>query len=385
MESDDNFEKNDELGIEANDSIDTNDSIDDKSLETEIENADNLDIDTSEEFNPETIDAIESSNTLELESDVELDDDVSQDFDEPVSDNTEAVNQSDEHTNIAKEDWDVGYEQQELADALKMVEDFSSLVALKDALQKDLIQTKESLTKSLRVNRELNEKSKLFEEHGRLAEELRRDLSFVEEERNNALKNCQDLEFELNNVKEISQRLTRDLDERDDLESTLLNLQERTALLEREKTAQIESLEEQIAELTRNNDKTEDELSVIMEELETLKTSEESLHIELKTSQSMIKQLSYEKEHLLHRVKLLEKEKISADSKLTQTSRKISNRESENFMLQKSISEVRRELSDTKTAKEKLSKELDVARKSFLELKGKLVNVMGSKEISSFV
>lgn len=385
MESDDNFEKNDELGIEANDSIDTNDSIDDKSLETEIENADNLDIDTSEEFNPETIDAIESSNTLELESDVELDDDVSQDFDEPVSDNTEAVNQSDEHTNIAKEDWDVGYEQQELADALKMVEDFSSLVALKDALQKDLIQTKESLTKSLRVNRELNEKSKLFEEHGRLAEELRRDLSFVEEERNNALKNCQDLEFELNNVKEISQRLTRDLDERDDLESTLLNLQERTALLEREKTAQIESLEEQIAELTRNNDKTEDELSVIMEELETLKTSEESLHIELKTSQSMIKQLSYEKEHLLHRVKLLEKEKISADSKLTQISRKISNRESENFMLQKSISEVRRELSDTKTAKEKLSKELDVARKSFLELKGKLVNVMGSKEISSFV
>ena len=378
MESDDNFIKSDELELEANTDINAN------GLEPNSENLSNLNDNSNKNGDLEAVDSIDSMDVIELEADIELDDDLPEDVNEVVSDDIPLLNQFDDGE-IQKEEWDGGYEQQELADALKMVEDFSSLVALKDALQKDLIETKGSLDKALRTNKELDNKSKHFEEHGRLADELRRDLSYVEEERNSALKNCQDLEFELNNLKSLSQRLTRDLEERDDLESTLLNLQERTALLEKEKTSQIEILEEQILALTKNNDKAEDELSVIMEEHETLKATDESLNIELKTSQGLVKQLSYEKDHLTNRVKTLEKEKLIIDSQLTQVSRKVNNRESENFMLQKSLTELRKELADTKSEKVKLSRELDVARKSFLELKGKLVNVMGSKEISGFI
>lgn len=373
---DDDYEENTEF----------DDSLTESDIETEINDDDTLVDDIDSTSGSEGLDTIENINTFESSNDIDLeDDDLSQNLGSG-QDKTQSIRDEKPYESHSKDDWDAGgYEQEELADALKMVEDFSSLLALKDALQKDLLDTKDSFKKSLRINVELNDRVKKLEEYARLTEELRRDLSFVEEERNDALKNVQDLDFELKSLKNVSQKLSKDLEERDDLESTLLNLQERTALLEREKSAQIETLEHQLSELKKNTDKAEDELAVIMEEHEALKSSYETVNIEFKTSQSLIKQLTYEKEHLQNRIKFFEKDKATTDSKITQTSRKARNSENENFLLQKYVSELRKELSDTKSTKDKLNKELDVARKSFLELKDKLVNVMGSKEISGVV
>lgn len=385
MASNDILEENDKNEIET-ETLNTDttellksgnsDILEESIIETEVENSIGTEM--------ENTDTIGSGFSLDAGNEIELDDEINTNIDDSNYEETTS-NVTNQTSNVQKEDWDDGYEQEELADALKMVEDFSSLLALKDALQKDLLENKDTLKKSLRNNTELNERVKRLEEYARLAEELRRDLSFVEEERNDALKKAQDLDFELKTITTASQKLKKDLEERDDLESTLLNLQERTALLEREKTVQIEHLDEQIAELTKNKDKAEDELAVLIEEHESLKVTDESLSMELKTSQSLIKQLSYEKEHLGNRVKFLEKEKVASDTKINQSSRKLRTRENENFLLQKYVSELRKELSDAKSSKEKISKELDVARKSFLELKDKLVNVMGSKEISGIV
>ncbi len=324
------------------------------------------------------------SDDIALDNEIELDDDISQNFDEIENETAvESAVTEELTTSESKEDWDVSYEHEELADALKMVEDFSSLLALKDALQKDLNETKNSYSEAARLNKELSDKVKNLEESALLSGELRRDLSFVEEERNEAIKKTQDLEFEMSSIKEVTKKLKKDLEERDDLESTLLNLQERTTLLEREKSSQIESMEEQVTEMSKNKDKAERELEALMDELDSLKVSRDALNIELKNAQALSNQSSAEKEHLQNRVDFFQKEKVLTDTKINQTMKKIRSRDSEVEQLRNENSAMRKKLSTVEAARDRLSRELDVARKSFVELKNKLVNVMGSKDLSN--
>lgn len=366
MTEEDTLKENVENEADIKDTLEIN-----KDIEPEIDIKDSLDAD---------VDNNGPYNNIEQDSD------IPENLAE-IEKNDISVGNSEVNTASAKEDkkWSEEYEHEELADALKMVDDFSSLLALKNALQTDLINTKDALKKALYTNGKSEAEIKKLQEDTRLTEELRRDLTFVEEERNDAIKKTQDLEFELTSIKAINEKLKKEIEERDDLENTLLNLQERTTSLEREKSAQLEKMEDLLAETTKNKDNAEDELTVITEEHESLKTATETLNKELQISQDAVKQLTYEKNHLQNRIAFLEKEKAELDSKIQQAAKNVRIRENEISVLHRDIIELRGELSESKTSGNKLSKELDVARKSFMELKDKLIHVMGSKELSDVI
>jgi len=166
-------------------------------------------------------------------------------------------------------------------------EQLDAAFALKEALERDLAAVRSKLEEETATRGELAARVELLEAQVDLVEQLRDELSFVEEERNSAAKDLKERETQLTRVtlerdalaKEAADATAQiDVLERDrcDLEAQVLNLED--------KVVETESLRRELAQTVASRDRLMQEVKDLAGRLDASETSRKALELDLKTS-----------------------------------------------------------------------------------------------------
>lgn len=176
---------------------------------------------------------------------------------------------------------------------------------LKEVLEDELDITQKKLSEELEVRVQLDAQVKSLEAQAALAEQLREDIAFVEEERNKFADQLEQIEPQFESV----------TDERDSLAEQLVSAEEHTKVLESEKIAleaQVMNMKDRVTDSDRLNRKLSDVTEANQEirgqshdlsrRLETSETSNEALEMELSGAHQTAQNLREEMESLRDKV-----------------------------------------------------------------------------------
>jgi chromosome segregation ATPase len=238
-----------------------------------------------------------------------------------------------------------------------------------DALEADLLTTQKQLTEERAVRAELEARINLLGAKAALGEQLRDDISFVEEERNETVKR----------LEEVISELELATEERDDLakekvikEALIMDIQSAKSDLE----AQTSNLKEKVADMNQLHQEfaQEKEKCQLLEEkghdlesmLESAETSKNALDLDLTVTQERVRSQNKQIEEL--RVML-----TTTRDKLTELRAQLDKREAENVTLRESLERKERELKTVIARNESIKKELDSRKKALHDIRSAAV------------
>ncbi len=200
-------------------------------------------------------------------------------------------------------------------------EEIDATLSLKDNLEADLEATREKLSKESAARAELGGRVKLLESQAALAEQLRQELSFVEEERDRASSVLVETRSELDTF----------TDERNSLTETLATAEAQSRRLETEKSdleTNVSGLNDRIAELDliagdldkvgRERDILEEKVKDLRRSLETSDGMVETLKSDLSTSRDLARDLRSQIENDRVQVEDLKENLAASNADLTE-------------------------------------------------------------------
>jgi len=166
--------------------------------------------------------------------------------------------------------------------------------ALKEALEAELDEVKKKLSEESAARIQLEERLKALEPQAAMADQVRQDLSFTEEERNKLA----------NSLTETKQQLEAVTTERNSLAKEIASVEPRAKELEDEKTtleAQVMNLKDKVVDMGRLCG----ELEGLREKLTVTEGQLAELHVQLEEQQSTNDKLVKTRMHLESEVKML--------------------------------------------------------------------------------
>ena len=166
--------------------------------------------------------------------------------------------------------------------------------ALKEALEAELDEVQKKLSEESAARIQLEERLKAIEPQAAMADQVRQDLSYTEEERNKLA----------NSLTETQQQLEAVTTERDSLAKEIASVEPRAKALEDEKTtleAQVMNLRDKVVDIGRLSG----EVEGLREKLTVAEGQLAELHVQLEEQQAANSKLVKTRTHLESEVKML--------------------------------------------------------------------------------
>jgi chromosome segregation ATPase len=197
---------------------------------------------------------------------------------------------------------------EESQSVISIVEDLErhldNAFALKEALEADLAATQTKLSKESAVRQQFEARVQLLEAQAALAEELRDELSFVEEERNDIARKLKESETQLEEVTEdrdalVEQTVTTEKNLKSievrkvDLEAQVLNL--------KDTVQDLEATRKELGHAVAERDELMRQVEELTDRLEASETSKKAVEQDLAASQKGMSELRAEAEELEHK------------------------------------------------------------------------------------
>lgn len=236
---------------------------------------------------------------------------------------------------------------------------------LKDALEADLLTTQKKLTEEKAIRAELEARVNLLGAKAALGEQLRDDISFVEEERNETVRRLEEVISELELVTEerdglakekaIKEALIKEIQSaKTDLEAQISNL--------KGKVEDVNLLCQELAEEKEKCQLLEENVHDLESKLESAETSKNALDLDLTATHELVRGQKKQIEEL--RVML-----TTTRNKLTELRAQLDKQAAENVTLRESIERREREIKTLTARNESIKKELDSRKKALHDIR----------------
>lgn len=261
----------------------------------------------------------------------------------------------------------VSEEAQGILSVVKDLEaELDNAFTLKEALEADLATLKVKLKKETAARGELQAQVRLLEAQASLVEQLRDELSFVEEERTEIARKLGTNQAQLSQVTNERDSLAQKLDDaearasdleqvRVDLEAQVLNLKEGVARLGKTRTELVQAVQARDTLVQQVND--------LSGRLDVSETSKRAFELDLITSQEVGAGLQKE---LDEQTRLLE----DAEINLAELRAEFEELQFQNSSLTETNNRLKRDLKTLGAKHETVSAELDASRRALREIHG---------------
>lgn len=244
---------------------------------------------------------------------------------------------------------------------------------LKEALEADLSVMKDRLAEEQSARSEMEAQIQLFETKAALGDQLREDISFVEEERNDMARKYEEANTKLSLVTE-----ERDIfkNHNAQLDDVIKQMQNDKIELEA-KALNLEESVEEMAQLQKQLEKTQEQLGdlqngiqVLKDKLEASESSKKTLERELDAAHDTVQNQDEQIEQLRQDMTVTEKV-------LTEMRVEHDKQEMEFAQLADSNKRSEREMQSLMTRNESLKKELDSTKKALREIRDATLRTTG--------
>ncbi len=236
--------------------------------------------------------------------------------------------------------------------------------ALKKALEADLAATQARLSEESRAICELEARVQLLEAQVALAEQLREELSFVEEERNEIARKLKESQAQLGHVTNERDALAeqviaaetsiKNLElEKVDLEAQVLNL--------KDEVQDLEAVRKQLEQVAAEREDLIQQVQDLTGRLAASEASKIALELDLTTSQKVSSDLREEVKGLQHKL-------TTAEAALTDLGDRIEEQQVENQDLVEANERLEREVKTLIAKNEAVSSELEVTKKALHDI-----------------
>ena len=233
------------------------------------------------------------------------------------------------------------------------------------AMEADLLTTQKKLTEEKAVRGELQARINLLGAKAALGEQLRDDISFVEEERNETVKRLEEVISELELVTEERDGLAKEKVNREallrEIQSVKTDLEAQIPNL-KEKVADMSLVCQELAEAKERCQLLEKKAHDLEAKLESAETSKSALELDLTTTHELVRSQYKQIEEL--RVML-----TTTRDKLTELRAQLDKQVAENVTHQESIERQEREIKTLTARNESIKKELDSRKKALHDIR----------------
>ena len=269
----------------------------------------------------------------------------------------------------AEEPADYGEASEESTSIIALIKDLHGQVdaadELKQALEADLAAMRGRLAEEQAVRTELEARVKMLEAKAALGDQLREDLSFVEEERNEIARRLEQTTAQLEKTTEDRDRLaeqnaaeqTRNRElvaNKIALEAKVLNLEETVADMER--------FRQELSVAKEESRRLEENVQGLKGKLDATETAKNSLELEIATTRNLVRsqtdQIAEMKENL-----------TTARAELVDIRAKLDREKSENANLSEGNKRADLELKTVSARFESVKKELDLSKKAIRDIR----------------
>ncbi len=244
---------------------------------------------------------------------------------------------------------------------------------LKEALEADLAVAKDKLAAEQAGRAELEARVKLLEAKAALGEQLREDISFVEEERNETARRLEETASRLDKITEQRDGLAEQTadDERriNEIQSAKLTLEAKVLNLE-ESVAEMNRLRGELAEAGENAQLLEENVRNVKGKLEATETSKNALELDLATTREIVRSQTEQIEEM--------KEELAArHTELVDMRAKLDRQEIDRVNLQETSRRAEREIKTLSARVDSIKKELDLSKKALRDIRTAAVRTTG--------
>ncbi len=240
---------------------------------------------------------------------------------------------------------------------------------LKEALEADLAAVKNKLSAEESVRTELEARIKLLEAKAALGDQLREDISFVEEERNETARRLEQVTSQVEELAEERDTLAEQkaVDEarikevqndRISLEAKVLNLEETVAEMDR--------LRDELAEARDNAQRFEENAQNIKGKLEATEVAKNALDLDLTTTRELLRNQS-------EQIDELKDELADTRTQIADLRAQADRQEIENVNLVEVRRRGEREIKTLTARVESVKKELDASKKALRDIRSAAV------------
>ena len=287
---------------------------------------------------------------------------VESDIDSPVS---EYLNDTETNEMQLESSIDVS---QQATNILSIIEGLEGQVdtafKLKDALESDLGATRQRLSEELSARTDLDTRVKVLEAVSASVDQLREDLSFVEEERNKFSDLLDEVQPQLEAVSQQRDLLVEQAasdkqwikeleDDKMTLEAKLLNL--------KDEVEDMKHLRQQLTDLTDSRDNLNHQVRDITSRLEESDSSKNTLEADLKKTQADLQVLQQETDNRRQK-------ESEINNQLTELHSQLAQQETINKNLLETISNLESEMRMSSVNHESAEKELESAKNALQEI-----------------
>ena len=271
---------------------------------------------------------------------------------------------------------DVGVSQ-ETGSIIAMVKDLHGEIdaayELREALEADLSAANDKLAEERSYRAELDARMRLLEAKAALGDQLREDISFVEEERNETARRLEEVTSKLEQItkeredaaEEQAANEARVKELRNDkvaLEAKVLNLEEAVE--------EMGMLREKLAKAKEESQRLEESVRDAKGKLEVSDVAKSALDLDVTTTRELIRNQNEQIEELKDTL-------TAADDQLAKRQAKLDKQELEILNLQETLKRAEREIKTLSARNETIKKELDAGKKALHDIRAAAVRTTG--------
>ncbi len=244
---------------------------------------------------------------------------------------------------------------------------------LKEALEVDLCAAKDKLAEERSHRAELEARVKLLEAKAALGDQLREDISFVEEERNETARRLEHATAQLEQLTEqrdlLADQTAADEARISELQNDRLALEAKVLNLE-ESVSEMNRLRGELAEAGENAELLEETVQSVKGRLEATETSKTALELDLATTREIVRNHD-------NQIEDLKEELATRHAELADLRAKFDRQEIESVNLQEMNKRADREVKTLNARVESVKKELDMSKKALRDIRTAAVRTTG--------
>ncbi len=271
---------------------------------------------------------------------------------------------------------DVGISE-ETGSIIAMVKDLHGEIdaayELKEALETDLAAAKDRLAQEQSVRAEMEARLRLMEAKAALGDQLREDISIVEEERNETARRLEEATSKLEQAAkerdELAQQNAAEEARIKTIQNDKLALEARVLNLE-DAVADVDRLRRELADVGENAQLLEESARNVKGKLEATETSKNALELDLATTREIVRSQNEQVEELKEELAVRHTELVDLRAKLDR-------QEIEFVNLQETSKRTEREVKTLTARVESVKKELDLSKKALRDIRTAAVRTTG--------
>ncbi len=244
---------------------------------------------------------------------------------------------------------------------------------LKEALEADLAALKKKLSEEETVRAELEARVNLLEAKAALGDQLREDISFVEEERNETARRFEEATAKLAQLSRehssLAEQKAVDETRLMELQRDKIGLEAKVLNLE-DTVAEMDQLRRELAEERESSQLQEENKQNIKGKLEATEISKNALELDVATTREIVRSQN-------EQIEELRDDLANAHAGLADLRAKLDVQEVENVNLRESYKRVEREIKTLSARNESMKNELDLSKKALRDIRTAAVRTSG--------